>query len=707
MKIDITSMFFNSKIEGKTATAAWGTAFGQSAKSGYRFDLNKSGVTDIIIGMNYKSKPDVENLDISKGSKDRDLVLFSVFDKVFINGKKLDNAQYTFIIVREHSASHDGRILWSYAPYISYNGIDNSMAISQMREALNCNIDGCWFVYDISIRNQDEVYFSAVVVDPESPKIYNSDSSSRSSEWKLLASKHELINEADCRRAEFGLYLKECTTTNRRSGTNFKYGESAITSILAYTNPDVIFAGLDELKESIGDICSISSSVEMDSVCERLLTDEDFINSDNKKGQWGSRTITLYNCFLHARELFTNGQEFAFKIQEDNGVKVSRMSMGDKKILDIIPKGFTQYITAIKTKPFVLLAGISGTGKSRIVRQLARACDTIDANPWEVQKPANFEMIQVRPDWHDGSELLGYESRISGKGEYVVKNFVKFIVKAWIYEDENVPFFLCLDEMNLAPVEQYFAEYLSVVESRRLDESGKIVCDPLIRLNKEYCQSIANEIYGASESDENDALHLSGVESLMSILEGLDYCIPLPKNLIVMGTVNMDETTFSFSRKVLDRAMTIEMNEVDLKGGLVDVEKERFRIAPEQILPDAVEGKDVYAGNEALCDKVIQYLQQVNDVLEGTPFKIAYRTRNEFLIYAVNRGEEHLLEALDEMTSMKILSRIEGDQEKIKDLLDRLKEVMEKAGIGSDSQSIKKIKEMNDRLGSGYTSYWS
>lgn len=371
------------------------------------------------------------------------------------------------------------------------------------------------------------------------------------------------------------------------------------------------------------------------------------------------------------------------------------------------PSSYTQFITAIKTKPFVLLAGISGTGKSRIVRQLARACDTIDANPWGVQKPQNFEMIQVRPDWHDGSELLGYESRISGRPEYVVKNFVKFIVKAWIYEDEKVPFFLCLDEMNLAPVEQYFAEYLSVVESRRLDESGRIVCDPLIRLNKQYCQSIANEIYGASESDENDASHLSEVESLMSILEGLDYCIPLPKNLIVMGTVNMDETTFSFSRKVLDRAMTIEMNEVDLNGGLVDVEKERFRIAPEQILPNAVEGKDVYAGNKALCDKVVHYLQQVNDVLEGTPFKIAYRTRNEFLIYAVNRGEDHLVEALDEMTSMKILSRIEGDQEKIKDLLDRLKEVMEKSGIGSDSQSIKKIKEMNDRLGSGYTSYWS
>lgn len=707
MKIDITSMFFNSKIEGKTATAAWGTAFGQSEKSGYRFDLNKSGVTDIIIGMSYRSKPDVENLNISKGSKDRDLIMFSVFDKIFINGQMLDNVQYTFIIVREHSASHNGRLLWSYAPYISYNGIDNSVAISKMQESLNCNVDGCWFVYDISIKNQDEVYFSAVVVDPEAPKVYYSDSTSRSKEWKLLANKHEQTNEADFRRKEFGLYLKECTTTNRRSGINFKYGESAITSIMAYTNPDVLFEGLDELKESIGDICSISSTEDMDNVCEQLLSDETFISLDNKRGQWGSRTITLYNCFLHARELFSTGQEVVSKFQEGIREKTSQGSIGNIIASSIIPRDFVQFITAIKTKPFVLLAGISGTGKSRIVRQLARACDTIDANPWEVQKPQNFEMIQVRPDWHDGSELLGYESRISGKPEYVVKNFVKFIVKAWIYEDENVPFFLCLDEMNLAPVEQYFAEYLSVVESRRLDESGRIVCDPLIRLNKEYCESIANEIYGASESDDNDVLHLNEVDELMSILESLDYCIPLPKNLIVMGTVNMDETTFSFSRKVLDRAMTIEMNEVDLMGGLTDVEKERFRIAPEQILPNAVEGKDVYAGNEELCNKVIKYLQEVNDVLEGSPFKIAYRTRNEFLIYAVNRGAEHFIEAMDEMTNMKILSRIEGDQEKLKDLLDRLDEVLKQAGLDEKGQSRKKIAEMNGHLESGYTSYWS
>lgn len=369
------------------------------------------------------------------------------------------------------------------------------------------------------------------------------------------------------------------------------------------------------------------------------------------------------------------------------------------------PETYSQYITAIKTKPFVLLAGISGTGKSRIVRQLARACDTLDESPWTVQTPQNFEMIQVRPDWHDSSELLGYESRISGKAEYVVKNFVKFIVKAWLHED--VPFFLCLDEMNLAPVEQYFAEYLSVVESRRLDEQGNIACDPLIKLNRQHCQSIVNEMLAPSESDDTDANQLNQAEEMMILLEGMDYTLPLPQNLIVMGTVNMDETTFSFSRKVLDRAMTIEMNEVDLKGGLIDTEKERFHVNAQDILPNAVEGKDVYATNQPLCDRVIKFLEEVNEVLEGTPFKIAYRTRNEFLLYAVNRGEEHFEEALDEMTSMKILSRIEGDQDKVGDVLDQLKTVLEKNSIPTEGKSLPKITEMNKKLDKGYTSYWS
>ena len=145
---------------------------------------------------------------------------------------------------------------------------------------------------------------------------------------------------------------------------------------------------------------------------------------------------------------------------------------------EINPK-YRPYITAIKSKPFLLLAGISGTGKSRIVRELARACWKATDEEYNSQKPRNFEMVQVKPNWHDSSELIGYVSRVSGEPVYVAGDFLKFVARAW--EEPDVPYFLCLDEMNLAPVEQYFAEYLSVFESRNADSSGSVTSDPILK----------------------------------------------------------------------------------------------------------------------------------------------------------------------------------------------------------------------------------
>ncbi len=147
---------------------------------------------------------------------------------------------------------------------------------------------------------------------------------------------------------------------------------------------------------------------------------------------------------------------------------------------------YLPYLTALRTKPFMLLAGISGTGKSRIVREMAKACWTPEDDEYWKDKekgirnncPKNFCMVQVKPNWHDSSELFGYVSRISGKPEFVAGDFLKFLVKAW--EDTDVPYFLCLDEMNLAPVEQYFAEYLSVIESRNSDGNA-ITTDPIFK----------------------------------------------------------------------------------------------------------------------------------------------------------------------------------------------------------------------------------
>lgn len=377
---------------------------------------------------------------------------------------------------------------------------------------------------------------------------------------------------------------------------------------------------------------------------------------------------------------------------------------------------YRQFITAIKSKPFLLLAGISGTGKSRIVRELARSCWDKKTEEFKAQKPCNFEMIQVKPNWHDSSELIGYVSRIGadkdGNGiTYIAGGFLTFIAKAW--ENLDTPYFLCLDEMNLAPVEQYFAEYLSVIESRKSNGEDNVVTDPILnKVNESWYFNLTASL------TEDESIRTQFNENGITI----------PQNLIVVGTVNMDETTFSFSRKVLDRAMTIEMNDVRLDGGLTTNYEQIGNIGKRELVGSKVEGVDVYSDNKSVCDDILDYLKSINNALDKTPFKIAYRTRNEFLLYVVNNlpynkdadgnditDDIVIAKALDEITSMKILSRIEGDDTKVsKNLLDTLRTTI-KDGLQKivgentfeSTVSLPKLDEMIKRLESGYTSFWS
>lgn len=176
------------------------------------------------------------------------------------------------------------------------------------------------------------------------------------------------------------------------------------------------------------------------------------------------------------------------------------------------------------------------------------SCPDIPALRSDKTAPGNYELIEVKPNWHDSSELLGYESEIGGP-HYVVTPFVRFLVKAMRYP--NVPFFVCMDEMNLAPVEQYFAEFLSVLESRKLLADGIITSEPLIKA----------EVFTKYADQLHRDLDITDTETYKAVYDRLkNDGLRLPSNLIVVGTVNMDETTHQFSRKVIDRAMTIEMN---------------------------------------------------------------------------------------------------------------------------------------------------
>lgn len=381
---------------------------------------------------------------------------------------------------------------------------------------------------------------------------------------------------------------------------------------------------------------------------------------------------------------------------------------------------YAHYLTALRTKPFMLLAGISGTSKSRIVRKLAQSCVTEDLqrqydsksiengfDRWQLHKPANFELVQVKPNWHNSLEVVGYKSNIGG-AHYEFTPFVRFVARAWQHQD--IPFFLCLDEMNLAPVEQYFAEFLSAIESRSM-ENGLYETDPII---KPFCEFNATD----SKGNVTDNLADRMIAELLGRLDTQTKSdlaerfrtkgLTLPKNLFVLGTVNMDETTFSFSRKVLDRAMSIVMNEVKYDQFFTgDSENDMDEMSAEtmQLLIDR-EIRGVQAEQND-SDTVENYLSAINGILDNTPFKLGYRAANEALLYV---SATHLMsdkkteDALDEFTMMKILSRIEGDKRSVDTILTDLQEVITEAY----PKSNKKLKDMADTLkNKQFVSYWN
>ena len=346
------------------------------------------------------------------------------------------------------------------------------------------------------------------------------------------------------------------------------------------------------------------------------------------------------------------------------------------------------YLTALRTKPFMLLAGISGTGKSRIVRKLAQATvteelqrangytgDDFANDRWTLHSPANFELIQVKPNWHNSMDVIGYLSNIPSP-HYVFTPFIEFIVKAW--QHPKVPFFLCLDEMNLAPVEEYFAEFLSAIESRSF-EGGEYMTDPIIKPFNSFGEDVAKMMVNTLFPNFTAADKNSFLGKIVDHLETKG--LTLPKNLMVIGTVNMDETTFSFSRKVLDRAMSVEMNEVNYDSFLNDTTDDDLNAIVQAfeenddadlnalLVNRHIEAKEIIdeLGDDAKF--AIDYLKRINALLEGTPFKLGYRAANEALIYlqaSQEFGQTDRIAALDNFTLMKILSRIEGDETKLK-----------------------------------------
>jgi hypothetical protein len=292
-------------------------------------------------------------------------------------------------------------------------------------------------------------------------------------------------------------------------------------------------------------------------------------------------------------------------------------------------------------KRFAILSGLSGTGKTQILLRLANAiCKRLNLEP-----KAHIALVPVRPDWRDPTGLLGYFNALHAEPTFQPEPALRLAIAA--SRNPGKPYFLLLDEMNLAPVERYFAPFLSAMESGM------------------------DLVLHAGDAPIND----------------VPTSIPWPSNLRIGGTVNMDETTHSFSDKVLDRAFTIELWEVDLDAFL--------RARPRRSADDA---------------PVEAALTRLNALLRPVRRHFGYRTAGEVLDWVGSARTQDPTASpaalLDQAVFSKVLPRLRGsDSTAWVHALEQLEKCCKETNL---LRSSAKLADMRAQLGeAGASGFWS
>lgn len=481
----------------------------------------------------------------------------------------------------------------------------------------------------------------------------------------------------------------------------FNQGVTKATQEELLDNKKIIRETLDFMDFNIDDNVEltdrgIGQKYELSTIAYREYKKDDLINERITEKELIDDLLKMMRIYKTYKKIFVQSavrenEEFSEK-QDIQAVEIiDNIKKYIKSKGFIYPDGLIEnFYLSLKTKPFVLLAGISGTGKTRLVRLFAEALK------------CKYKLVSVRPDWSDGSDLLGYKNI---QGKFVPGAVIDYIKKA--NENPDEIYFLCLDEMNLARVEYYFSDFLSKMETRRR-EGVEFVTDKLLDSDTfEYEDD--REKYGD---------------------------IIIPENLYIVGTVNMDETTHPFSKKVLDRANTIEFNEVYLDNFLFSDDVDTvldalpFKVNNDFLKAQYLTLNDCIEGNEELLKDIIDKLVEINNILQEANLQVGYRVRDELCFYMLYNQREGLLDeniAFDFQLMQKILPRIQGSGEAIKKVLVNLfkfttgrdysgedgdigEKAMEYVKANSDllyPRSATKLAYMIQRYEEeGFTSYW-
>ena len=337
------------------------------------------------------------------------------------------------------------------------------------------------------------------------------------------------------------------------------------------------------------------------------------------------------------------------------------------------------FILSLKTKPFVILTGNSGTGKTKLAQLFAQY---LYENNESYLTDKNYEIVPVGANWTDNKNVLGFYNVLTE--EYNETQTFKLIKRA--LKDKENPYFLILDEMNLSHVERYFADFLSAMES---SESIPLYVKTIHEDDfKEYCIEIEEEYsYKLSDEDrerilkeyfahERTDIQVISSDSIMSISES----IFLPENLFVIGTVNVDETTYMFSPKVLDRANVIEfeteypkdfMNPVDSEEK-INIQKfnelAKFNSFKNDFNDLESKLKSVELNENNLWIILSDELNNLYTILKDSGFDFGYRVIKEILRFMYvaedydDNIEENWSRYFDAQIKQKILPKLHGSE---------------------------------------------